>query len=152
VVLDGHMLHLELVAGVPGTGYAHGLRAEDVDLEEVAGCQLLMPGLVPSPLCFAWFYQSSPFINLDGSYCNTIDTAYSSYSTDDILWQGYLANNIIQFNLLAILTQNQIPLRYTPEFSILPHYPPGTPRPLSKSNPTDGSAVAWGRTNPDCLP
>jgi len=87
MMLDGRMLHLELMAGVSGTGYAHSLRVEITSLEEVAGCQLLMPDLFPSPLHFAWFYQSSSFINLDDSYCNTIDMAYSNYSTDDIQWQ-----------------------------------------------------------------
>jgi len=64
------MLHPELAVGVPGAAHARGLRFEDVSLEEVAGCQLLMSGLVPSPLHFAWFYQSSSFINLEDSYCN----------------------------------------------------------------------------------
>ena len=94
--LDGHMLHPELAAGVPGTDYAHSLQAENVNLEEAAGCQLLLPGLGPLPLHFAWFYQSSSFLNFDDSYCNTIDiVAYSNYSSDDILRQGYLALAII---------------------------------------------------------
>ena len=54
--------------------------------------------------------------------------------------------------LWTILTQNQIPMRYTSEFPNLPHYPPGTPRSFSKSNPADGLAFARGRTNPNCLP
>jgi len=67
VVLDGRTLHPERAAGIPGAGYAHGLQVQDVNLKEVAGCQLLMPGTIPSPLHFAWFYQSSSFINLDDS-------------------------------------------------------------------------------------
>jgi len=49
------VLHPELVAGVSGAAHAHGLRVEDVHFEEVTGCQLLKPGLVPSMLHFAWF-------------------------------------------------------------------------------------------------
>jgi len=44
------MLHPELRAGVSCTARVRGLRAADAHLEEVAGRQLLMPGLVPSPL------------------------------------------------------------------------------------------------------
>jgi len=36
VVLDGRMLHLELVAGVSGTAHTHGLQVEDAGLKEVA--------------------------------------------------------------------------------------------------------------------
>jgi len=89
---------------------------------------------------------------LDDSYCNTIDKAYSNYSSDDIQWQSYLAANIIQFHFLAILTQNQIPLRYTSEFPILLHHPPSAPRSLSKSNPVDSRTFAQGGTNPGSLP
>lgn len=40
--------------------------------------------------------------------------AYSIHSSDAI--QYYIAINIIQFKPLAVLTQNQIPLRYTSDF------------------------------------
>jgi len=53
MVLGGCMPHLELTAGVSGAGHAHNLH--DVDPNEVAGCQLLKPGPVPSPLHFAHF-------------------------------------------------------------------------------------------------
>ena len=99
-----------------------------------------------------WFYRSSSLINLDDSYWNAIDTPYSNYTTDGIPRQTYLAINTIQFNLLAILTPNQIPFRYTSNFPILPHYPQSVCRSLTKSNPTDEFAFARGRTNPDCLP
>jgi len=88
------MLHLEFAAGLSGAAYEHGLQVEDVNLEEVAGHLLLMPGLFPSLLHFAWFYQSSSFINLYNSSCNTIDVAYSNYTSEDIQWQGHLAINI----------------------------------------------------------
>ena len=80
------MLHPELAAGVFGTAHAHGLRVEDVDLEEVAGCQLLKPVQVPSPLHFAQFHRSPSFSDLADSYCNTIDMAYSNCTSDDIQW------------------------------------------------------------------
>ena len=44
--LDGCTLHPELPAGVSGAAHAHGLRVEDISLEEVAGCSLLKPVLV----------------------------------------------------------------------------------------------------------
>jgi len=52
------MLHLELTTGVSSAARAHGLWVEDADLDEVVGCELLKPGPVPSPLCFARFHQS----------------------------------------------------------------------------------------------
>jgi len=104
-------------------------------------------GLVPSLLHFARFHR---FINLGDSCCNTV--AYSSWSSDDVRSQGYLAINIVQFNSLAILTQNQIPLRCTLDFPGLPHHPPGAPRYLSKSNPTDGFTSARGRTHQTVFP
>jgi len=39
-------------------------RAEDANLDVVAGCQLLKPGPVPSPLCSARFHQNPSFISL----------------------------------------------------------------------------------------
>jgi len=89
-----------------------------------------------------WFSQSSSFINMVDSYCNTIDMAYSNYSTDGIPRHGYLEINVKQFNLLSSLTQNQIHMKYTLNFPILPHHPPSIPRSLSKSNPADGFAFA----------
>ena len=70
----------------------------------VLDCCMLQSVLVPSLLCFARFYQSSFFINLGDSSCNTVDIAYNNYSSDDTRWQGYIAINIIPFNLLAVLT------------------------------------------------
>jgi len=151
-MLDGCILHPEVATGVSGIAQAHGLHVEDVYFKQVAGDLLLKPGLVPSPLCFAWFYQSSCFINMDDSCCNTIDIAYSNYSSDDTYWQAYLAINIIEFTLLAVLTQNQLSMRYKSDFPILPHNLQGTPRSMSQSNPPDGFTFARGRTNPDCLP
>jgi len=63
VVLDGHLLHLELMAGVSGVAHVHGVRVEDVDLDEGVGCQLLKPGPVPSLLHFARFHRSPSFIS-----------------------------------------------------------------------------------------
>jgi len=80
VVLDNCMLLSGAYGCVSGTVCAHSLQAEDVDLHDVAGHQLLMPGLVPSSPHFAWFHQSSPFISLGDSYCNTIDMAYNNYT------------------------------------------------------------------------
>jgi len=131
------MLHPEVMAGVSGVAHGHGLHTEVVDLHEGAGHQLLKTGPVPSPLHFAWFHESPFFISLGDSYCNTIDIACNNYCTDDIQWQGYSAINIMQFNLLALLPQNQILMRYTSDFFILLHHPPGAPRSLSKSNPVD---------------
>jgi len=76
------MLRPELVAGVSGAAHAHGLRVEDVDLDEVAGCQLLKPGPVPSWLCFARFHQSPSCISLRDSDCNIFDITYNNYSSD----------------------------------------------------------------------
>ena len=70
----------------------------------VLDCCMLQSVLVPSLLHFTWFCQSSFFINLGDSYCNTIDIAYNNCSSDDTQWQGYIAINIIQFNSLAVLT------------------------------------------------
>ena len=104
MVLDCCILHPGLAAGVFGMACAHGLQVEDVDLEEVAGHQLLKPIQVPSLLHFAQFHQSPSFSDLGDSYCSTIDMIYSNCSSDDIERQGYLAINIIQYNTLAILT------------------------------------------------
>ena len=41
MVLDGHMLHSELTAGVSGVAHAHSLQVEGINLDEVSGCQLL---------------------------------------------------------------------------------------------------------------
>jgi len=49
VVMGHHMLRPELATGVSGVAHAHSLRAEGVNLDEVAGCQLLKPGPVPLP-------------------------------------------------------------------------------------------------------
>jgi len=81
VVLDVHMLHLQLAASVLGVAHAHGLRVEDVNIDEVAGHQLLKPDPVPSPLHFAWFHQSPYLFSLGDFYCNTTDITYDSYRT-----------------------------------------------------------------------
>jgi len=41
VVMGGHLLHPELTADVSGAARAHSLQVGDVDLDEVAGYQLL---------------------------------------------------------------------------------------------------------------
>ena len=64
MVMSGHLLHPELTAGVSGVARAHGPQAEDVDQDEVAGCQLLKSGPVPSSLCSASFHQSPSFISV----------------------------------------------------------------------------------------
>jgi len=69
----------ELVAGVSGAAFAHNLWVEDVDLDEVVGCQLLKPGPVPLLLCFAKFHQSPSFISLGDSECNILYITYNSY-------------------------------------------------------------------------
>ena len=56
VVLDCCILHLELTAGVSGVVHVYTLWAEDADLNEVPGHQLLKSGLSPSPLHFAQFH------------------------------------------------------------------------------------------------
>jgi len=45
--MGGRLLHPELAADVSGAARAHCLQVEHVDLDEVAGCQLLKPGPVP---------------------------------------------------------------------------------------------------------
>ena len=60
------------MAGVSGAAHAHNLQVEAVNLDEVVGCQLLKPGPVPSPLCFARFYQSSSSVSLGDSDCNIL--------------------------------------------------------------------------------
>ena len=61
----------------------------------VSDCCMLKSVLVPSLLHFTQFCQSSFFINLSNSYCNTINIAYNNYNDDDIQWQDYIAINII---------------------------------------------------------
>ena len=39
--MGSHLLHPELTADVSGVACAHSLQVGDVDLDEVAGCQLL---------------------------------------------------------------------------------------------------------------
>ena len=41
-MMGSRVLRLELEAGVSGAAHAHGLQVEGVDLDEVAGCQLLI--------------------------------------------------------------------------------------------------------------
>ena len=62
MLLDCCTLHPELMAGVSGAVRAHSLWVEDVSFEEIAGCWLLKPVLVPSSQRFARFHQSSSLI------------------------------------------------------------------------------------------
>jgi len=41
VVMGGHLLHPQFTADESGVARAHSLQVGDVDLDEVAGCQLL---------------------------------------------------------------------------------------------------------------
>jgi len=85
VVIGCCLLHLELAADTSGAAHAHGLQVEDVDLDEVSGCQLLKPGPVPAPLCSCRFHQSPCFISLGDSYCDTTDIPYNNYSSDRVI-------------------------------------------------------------------
>jgi len=51
--MGGHLLHPELTADVSGAAHAHSLQVGDVDLDEVAGCQLLKTrsSLIITVLC-----------------------------------------------------------------------------------------------------
>jgi len=124
---------------------------EDVVLNKVAECQLLKRGPVALSLCSARFHQSPSSISLGDSFYDTTDITYN-YSSDNRQQQGHLTVNTIQYKLLIILAQNQIPMRYTSDVPILSHYPPGASRSLSKSSPADGFTFARGKTNPDCVP
>jgi len=53
VVMGSCMMHPELTAGVFGAACAHGICVGDVDLDEVAECQLLKSGPVLLLLCFS---------------------------------------------------------------------------------------------------
>lgn len=66
--------------------------------------------------------------------------AYINHSKD--VTHYYIAINIIQFKSLPVLTQNQIPLRYTSHLSILLHYSSSASRFLIKSSILDGFAIA----------
>ena len=39
--MGGHLLHPELTVDVSGAAHAHSLQVGEVDLDEVAGCQML---------------------------------------------------------------------------------------------------------------
>jgi len=82
VVMGSWMQHPELTAGVSGGACAHGLGVEDVDLDEVVGCQMLKTGPVPSLLCFARFHQSPSSISLGDSDCNILYITYNYYNSD----------------------------------------------------------------------
>jgi len=92
VVMGSHMLHPELTAGVSGAAHVHSLQAEDIDFDEVAGCQLLKSGPVPSPLSFVRFHQSPSFISLGYSDCNILNVTYNNYSSSSSSrgWKGPL--------------------------------------------------------------
>ena len=47
MVTGGHLLHPELTTDVSGAARAHSLQVRDVDLDEVAGCQLLKTSSSP---------------------------------------------------------------------------------------------------------
>jgi len=95
VVMGGCLLHPKLTADVSDTAHAYGLRIEDVDLDEVSGCELLKPGPVPSSLCSARFHQRPSFISMGDSYCDTTGITYNNYSSDNRQWQCYLAIKFI---------------------------------------------------------
>lgn len=84
MVLNCCMLRPKSPAGESGKALAHGLPVEDVNSKEAAVWQFLKLLLVPKPLHFAQFHQSSIFTDLDDSYCNTIDVADSNYTSDEI--------------------------------------------------------------------
>lgn len=89
-----------------------------------------------------WFHKNSFFFNLCDSYCKTIDKVYSNHSTEDM--QYYVVIHILQFKSLAILTQCQIPLRYTPDFPILLHYLISVTKVLEQKQPHE-CACLWLR-------
>lgn len=66
--------------------------------------------------------------------------------------QCYMAINNMQFNLLATLTQNPIPIRNAMDFPIFLHCVLSGPRCLSKLSSTNFFAFSWSRNNPDCFP
>ena len=68
---------------VSGVARVHSLQVEDVDLDEVAGCQLLKPGPARSPLCFARFHQSPSCTSFGDCDCNILDITYNNYSSDN---------------------------------------------------------------------
>lgn len=75
-------LPLELVASTFGATHALGLQVEDVDLEEIAGCQFKFYR------CCTWLSFKSPSCShLDNSHNNTLDMAYRHYRYNDMHWQ-----------------------------------------------------------------
>ena len=60
-----HAVFSELVTGAPAVAHAHSLWAEDVDLEEVAGRQLLRSVLIPSSLSLTRSTTDSNYSNED---------------------------------------------------------------------------------------
>jgi len=85
VVMGGHLLHPELTADVSGAARAHSLQVGDVDLDEVAGCQLLKNQVQFHHRCALLdFHQKSPFVlNLDDSYYDTTGTQHNNYNNDN---------------------------------------------------------------------
>ena len=76
------MLPLELVAGTFGATHTLGLQVEDVDLEEIAGCQFKFYH------CCTWLsFKVHPSVFSGNSYSNTLDMAYRHYRYNDIHWQ-----------------------------------------------------------------
>ena len=142
VVMGGHLLHVELtVRRRCWSWWSCWVPVVENVVQFHHHCDLL-----------GFHWKSPSLFNLDDSYYDNTRTTYNNYNSDNRV-TGLFNNNFIQFiYLLTIFTQNQIPMRYTSDFPILPHYPPGTPRSLRKSNPTDRPAFAWGRTNPNRLP
>lgn len=72
--------------------------------------------------------------------------AFNNRGSDDL--QYFIANSIIQFKSFTVLTQNQIPLRYTSDFPILLCYPPSAPSSLSECNPVDDRLVSCSGSLP----
>lgn len=125
-------------------------------------CSMLKPVLIPSPLHLSSFIKVHPLLMWwsEGSQvqipesrqCCEVPGGMRSvqkcHGSDNT--QHYVPTNFIQLNLLAVLARDQIALRHTLAFPILQHPQSGL-RSLSKRNPIDGSAFAWGRNNSDCF-
>ena len=54
--MDGHLLHPELTADTSGVARAHSVQIGDVDLDEVAGCQLLKTRSSPIIAVLCWVF------------------------------------------------------------------------------------------------
>ncbi|OPJ78892.1 hypothetical protein AV530_017928 [Patagioenas fasciata monilis] len=153
VVLDCCMLHQKLITGVSGVVHAYDLWVEDVNLEEVAGCQLLKPVLVPSSLHFAWFHQSSFFSNLDDSYYNTIDIAYGNHTRPTTpLSVGTIVPPPRPVSRPKLSTGklsgiNEIPRPFSPPLTSNPSPPPAAPLAHAESISSISSSASLSAAN-----